>query len=115
VARKTKPSRQTVQKSKAPRAAARKRKPPAAPRHTAAGAGDAGPRPGLAEVDYKEWAKRAAAELEQRHDIKAATIPTRVWTRLFIRGLSPQDAAEQAAVSAYNTRSAAERLRSLLK
>lgn len=95
--------------------AARKTKPPAAPGHTAVGAGDAGPRPAPAEADYKEWLKLAAAELERRHDVKAGTIPTRVWTRLFIRGLSPQEAAEQAAVSAFNTRSAADRLRSLLK
>jgi hypothetical protein len=50
-------------------------------------------------------------ELERRHGVKASTIPTRLWRRLFIQGRSPQEAAEQAAVSAYNTQPAFERMR----
>ena|SRR5215831_11664517 len=61
--------------------------------------------------DYAPWMAQAGAELQRRHDIKAATIPPRVWTRLFIKGLSPEQAAEQAAVSAYNTRSPGDQLR----
>jgi hypothetical protein len=37
--------------------------------------------------------------------------PVVVWRHLYIQGRSPQEAAEQAAVSAYNTQSAADRLR----
>jgi hypothetical protein len=35
----------------------------------------------------------------------------RVWRRLYIEGCTPQGAADQAAVSAYNTRPTAERIR----
>jgi hypothetical protein len=35
----------------------------------------------------------------------------RVWTRLYTQGRSPKEAAEQAAVSAYNAQTAADRLR----
>jgi hypothetical protein len=40
-------------------------------------------------------------------------IPERVWRQLYIKGVTPQDAADQAAVSAYNKQSAANRLRKL--
>jgi hypothetical protein len=43
--------------------------------------------------------------------LEATTIPARVWTRLYIQGRSPKEAAEQAAVSAYNTHLAFERMR----
>jgi hypothetical protein len=63
------------------------------------------------QADYKTWKQHAAAELEQRHDTKAGIIPERIWRRLYIQHRSPQDAADQAAVSAYHARSAADRLR----
>jgi hypothetical protein len=60
-------------------------------------------------TSFFEWKDRAEVQLERRHGVKATTIPTRVWTRLYTQGRSPQEAAEEAAVSAYNTRPAFER------
>jgi hypothetical protein len=60
-------------------------------------------------MSHAEWKDRAEVELERRHGVKATTIPKRVWTRLYEQGASPQDAAEQAAVSAYNPRSGKKR------
>jgi hypothetical protein len=62
-------------------------------------------------ADYAAWKILAGAVLLERHDVKPGTIPERLWRKLFIRGLSPQKAADQAAVSAYNARSPANRLR----
>jgi hypothetical protein len=64
-------------------------------------------------ADYRRWKTRAAADLANRHDVKPAIIPKRLWRRLYIRGLSPQKAADQAAVSAYNTMSPADWLERL--
>jgi hypothetical protein len=68
-------------------------------------------RPAPATTSYAEWKDRAEVQLERRHGVKATTIPTRVWTRLYIQGRSPKEAAEQAAVSNFNTRPAFERTR----
>jgi hypothetical protein len=70
-------------------------------------------RPAPPTTSYAEWKDRAEVQLERRHGVKATTIPTRVWTQLYIQGASPQEAAEQAAVSAYNTQSTADRLRGM--
>jgi hypothetical protein len=56
------------------------------------------------QADYAAWKIMAGADLLKRHDVKPGIIPERVWRRLYIRGLSPQKAADQAAVSAYDTR-----------
>jgi hypothetical protein len=53
-------------------------------------------------IGYAEWRARTAAELEQRYGVRWSTIPQREWTRLYVRGLSPQEAAAQADVIAYN-------------
>jgi hypothetical protein len=63
------------------------------------------------QADYDAWKILARADLLERHDVKPRTIPERVWRHLYIQGRSPQGAADQAAVSAYNTQSAADRLR----
>jgi hypothetical protein len=63
------------------------------------------------QADYAAWKLAAVANLTNRHDVKAGTIPERLWRHMYIQGRSPQDAADQAAVSAYNARSAADRLR----
>jgi hypothetical protein len=47
--------------------------------------------------------------------VRPGVIPERLWRKLYLQGLSPQKAADQAAVSAYNTMSAAARLRKLRK
>jgi hypothetical protein len=63
------------------------------------------------QADYRAWRWAAALELEQRHNVRAGIIPERVWRQLYIKGGTPQDAADQAAVSAYNKQSAADRLK----
>jgi hypothetical protein len=45
------------------------------------------------------------------HGVKASTTPERVWKKLYVQNMTPQEAAEQAAVSAYNARPASDRLR----
>jgi hypothetical protein len=45
------------------------------------------------------------------HDVKPGIIPERLWRRIYIQGRSPQQAADQAAVPAYNARPAADRLK----
>jgi hypothetical protein len=66
-------------------------------------------------ADYAAWKITAGADLLERHDVRPGTIPERLWRRLYIRGTTPQKAADQAAASAYNTMSAAARLRKLRK
>jgi hypothetical protein len=63
------------------------------------------------QADFKTWLADAVAELQRQHNINPAIIPQRMWRHLYIQGRSPQKAADQAAVSAYNTQSAAARLR----
>jgi hypothetical protein len=46
----------------------------------------------------------AEVKLERRHGVKASTIPARLWTKLYVRNLSPEAAAAEAAISAYNTK-----------
>jgi hypothetical protein len=63
------------------------------------------------EVEYRAWKVRALADLANRYDVKAGIIPERLWRRLYIQGRSPHDAADSAAVSAYNTLSPVDRLK----
>jgi dihydropteroate synthase len=63
------------------------------------------------QANYAAWKILAGADLLQRHDVKPGIIPERLWRKLYIRGMTPQKAADQAAISAYNTQSAADRLK----
>jgi dihydropteroate synthase len=63
------------------------------------------------QANYTAWKILAGADLLQRHDVKPGIIPERLWRKLYIRGMTPQKAADQAAVSASNARSAADRLK----
>jgi hypothetical protein len=65
----------------------------------------------LEQADFKTWLAAAMAELQRKHNVNPAIIPVRVLRHQYIQGRSPQDAADQAAASAYNTQSAAARLR----
>jgi hypothetical protein len=74
------------------------------------------PRPSRADraakqADYKAWKTATLADLANRHDVKPGIVPERLWRRLYIRGLSPQKAADQAAASAYNAMSPADWLK----
>jgi hypothetical protein len=68
------------------------------------------PRPARADraaaehADYRMWLADAVAELQRRHNINPAIIPQRTWQHMYIRGRTPSDAADQAAVSAHNVR-----------
>jgi hypothetical protein len=62
-------------------------------------------------ADYATWRITAGADLLQRHDVKPGIIPERLWRKLYIRGMTPQKAADQAVVSANNTMSPAELVR----
>jgi hypothetical protein len=63
----------------------------------------------VARADYRDWKDRAAAKLERVHGVKASTIPERIWKKLYMQNMTPQEAAEQAAVSTYTTRPAGDR------
>jgi hypothetical protein len=63
------------------------------------------------QADFKAWLADAVAELQRCHNINPSIIPIRAWRHLYIKGRSPHDAADQVVVSAYNARSAADRLR----
>jgi transposase-like protein len=63
------------------------------------------------QADFKTWLADAVAELQRKHNINPSIIPIRVWRRLYIQGRTPHDAADKAAVSAHNARSAADRLK----
>jgi hypothetical protein len=65
------------------------------------------------QANYAAWKILAGAGLLQRHDAKPGIIPERQWRKLYIRGMTPQKAADQAAVSANNTMSPADRLNRL--
>jgi hypothetical protein len=62
------------------------------------------------QADFKTWLAAAVAELQRKHNVNPAIIPVRIWRHLYIQGRAPQEAAAQAAVSAYNARPAADRL-----
>lgn len=66
---------------------------------------------GTRAVTFANWRAHADAVLADKHGIAPGTIPARVWTKLFVRGLTPDAAADDAAVSAYNVRPASDRLK----
>jgi hypothetical protein len=65
------------------------------------------------QTDYRAWRVEAAAELANRHAVAPGTVPERLWRHMYIRGMTPQKAADQAAASAYNAMSPADRLKRL--
>jgi hypothetical protein len=65
-------------------------------------------RPGTKEV----WRAEAEQALERLYPgVKAASIPERVWTNLYVRGLSPNEAARAADVHVWNKLTPVDRLR----
>ncbi len=62
------------------------------------------------EPGFAEWHALAVATLLRAHGISAGSIPARVWRHAYVRGMTPEAAAEQAAVSAYNVSPVRERL-----
>jgi hypothetical protein len=61
-------------------------------------------------ADYRRWKNRAAALLE-RQGLSPAVMLERDWRHLYIRGVTPEEAAHQAQAHYLNTRPAIERMR----
>jgi len=61
--------------------------------------------------DYVAWRTQVAEELQRQHGIDLGVIPEAVWTRFFIRGLTPEQAANVPEIYNYVTREPGERLR----
>ena len=66
---------------------------------------------GGAADDYKAWKAGVATEMERLHGIAASIVPEHVWTRLYVKGMSPEQAASIPEVRNYFTREPGERLR----
>jgi hypothetical protein len=47
--------------------------------------------------------------MERRHGIAASIVPEHVWTKLYIKGLTPEQAAKAPEVHNYVTREPGER------
>jgi hypothetical protein len=60
--------------------------------------------------DYRAWKARCAALLE-RQSLLPGVMRERDWRRLYLRGVTPEDAPVRAQVAYYNTRPAFERMR----
>jgi hypothetical protein len=65
----------------------------------------------LERADYRNWKSRAAALLE-RQGLSPGIMRERDWRQVYIRGKTPEDAAQQAETYYLNTRPAFERMRS---
>jgi hypothetical protein len=60
--------------------------------------------------EFATWQAAAVAILRLTHGVVPGTIPPHVWRRAYVRGLTLEAAAKEAAVSAYNVRPAADRM-----
>ena len=59
-----------------------------------------------AQPSYPSWKDAAAQELKRLHGIEATAIPEREWTKLYVDGLTPEEAAEKAEREYRGTRPA---------
>ena len=59
-----------------------------------------------AQPPYSSWKDAAAQELKRLHGIEATAIPEREWTKLYVDGLTPEEAAERAEREYRSTRPA---------
>jgi hypothetical protein len=55
--------------------------------------------------DYRAWKAGVADALERLRGISASIFPEHVWTRLYIKGLTPDQAANAADLQNHYTRS----------
>jgi hypothetical protein len=65
---------------------------------------------GGAADDYRAWKNGVATEMERLHCIAAGVIPEHVWTRFYVRGMSPEEAAKATELQNYFTKEPGERL-----
>ena len=61
--------------------------------------------------DYATWRGGVAAELQRQHGIAFDTIPEGGWTRLYVKGLSPEQAVSTDEIRKHYAREPGERLR----
>jgi hypothetical protein len=67
---------------------------------------------GMVSETKQAWRREAEAELERLcPGVRATSIPERIWTNLYVRGLSPSEAARAADVHAWNKLTPFDRLR----
>jgi hypothetical protein len=59
-----------------------------------------------AQPSYASWKDAAAQELKRLHGIEATAIPEREWIKLYVRGLTPEEAAAQVEREYRSTRPA---------
>jgi hypothetical protein len=71
---------------------------------------------GMVSETKQAWRREAEAELERLYpSVRATSIPERIWTNLYVRGLSPGEAARAADVHAWNKLTPFDRLRQAQK
>ena len=61
--------------------------------------------------DYAIWRLGVAAELQRQHGIAFDIIPEGGWTRLYVKGLSPEQAVSTDEIRKHYAREPGERLR----
>jgi hypothetical protein len=59
---------------------------------------------------FLDWFAETAAILQDEHGIGSTAIRPGTWTSLYIRGMSPAEAAERVATEAINALPASERI-----
>jgi hypothetical protein len=61
--------------------------------------------------EFDAWLTRAGDALERKHGISSAAIRQKMWNDLYIGHVTPEDAAEQAAVYYRNRQTPKDKLR----
>jgi hypothetical protein len=51
---------------------------------------------------FSEWKERAEAVLQTEHSTRLTTVRPGAWTKMYIRGMTPEEAAAHAAAEALN-------------
>ena len=64
----------------------------------------------IAEMDYRTWREAAAQVLQGRHNLAWGVMHEGAWSRLYVKGLNPEAAADWARTR-HNSLSFSERLR----
>jgi len=59
---------------------------------------------------FSEWLERAQLALENQHNTRRNVIRPGAWTKLYVRGMSPDEAAQRAATEASNKLPASARV-----
>jgi hypothetical protein len=62
-------------------------------------------------MDYRTWREAAAQVLQGRHNLAWGVMHEGAWSRLYVKGLNPEEAADCARVYWDSNLSFSERLR----